>query len=146
MKRSLLYVVAGFVGIMLLLIACIAVQILIANDIVYSIVVVGSGLFVFFICILAAQDVGVTWISSPEHIRATIAIAIVVEYMVMVGIAAFFHGWGKDPIPPVTQTLITSFTSVVGVVIAFFFGASAYVQRHRGKRERVSPTGDEHKS
>ena len=52
-------------------------------------------------------------IPSPEHIRATIAISIVVEYMVLVGVVAFFH-WDQPSgettfIPQVTQTLVTEF-------------------------------------
>jgi hypothetical protein len=103
--------------------------------------VVGAGLIAFAVCILATHESGVVWIASSEHIRATIAVSIVVEYMTLVGVMAMFH-WRQQSgettfIPEVSQTLVTNFTSVVGVVIAFFFGASAYVQT----RETSSRTG-----
>lgn len=60
-------------------------------------------------------------------LRRAIAGSIVVEYLVLVGVVAFWEG-GPETLPPITQALITSFTTVVGVVIAFYFGSSAYVE------------------
>jgi hypothetical protein len=65
-------------------------------------------------------------------LRFAIAGSIVIEYLVLVGIVAFFKQ-GPDELPPITNTLITSFTTIVGVVIAFYFGSSAYVQGKQPK-------------
>jgi hypothetical protein len=143
MKGSLTYVVTGVLSIIVLLILCMIAQITIGNDITYAVTVVGAGLIVLSICIITTHESGITWITSPEHIRAKIAVSIVVEYMVMVGIVAFFHGWGNDPVPQVTQTLITNFTSIVGVVIAFFFGTSAYIERRDNSRKTNPAEGSE---
>jgi hypothetical protein len=60
-------------------------------------------------------------------LRRAIAASIVVEYLVLLGMFAFWEG-GSETLPPVTQALVTSFTTVVGVVIAFYFGSAAYIE------------------
>jgi hypothetical protein len=107
------------------------------NDVWLAIAVVGAGLIVIAVCIILTHESGVSWISSPGHIRATIAVSIVTEYMVLVGVVAFFHGWSDATTPAVTQTLVTNFTSIVGVVVAFFFGASAYVQTRDARSQKA---------
>jgi hypothetical protein len=95
MARSSACVIIGVIVILLLLFllsACLELSIVGKNDVWLAIVVIVVGLIVFAICILTAQDSGIIWISSPEHIRATIAVSIVIEYMVLVGIVAFFTG------------------------------------------------------
>ena len=70
--------------------------------------------------------------SSEGVLRGAIATAIVVQYLVLVGIVAFF-GRGPEQLPPITQTMISSFTTIVGVVVAFYFGSSAYVEAEKSK-------------
>ena len=147
MQRPVQAIAIGCLLIIFLLVVFIQVSIWRTNDMWLAVPVVGTGLMVFAVCILAAHELGVVWIASPEHIRATIAVSIVLEYMALVGVVAFFH-WNQEPgdttyIPQVTQTLVTNFTTVVGVVIAFFFGASAYVQTREINARRG---GDEQKS
>jgi hypothetical protein len=147
MQRSGQAIVAGCLLIMLLLAFFVQVSIWRHNDMWLAVPVVAAGLIVFAVCILTTHESGVVWIASSEHIRATIAISIVVEYMALVGVVAFFH-WNLPPgdtiyIPEVTQTLVTNFTTIVGVVIAFFFGASAYVQTRETSSRRA---GGEQKS
>jgi hypothetical protein len=52
------------------------------------------------------------------------------------------------PLPPITQTLLSNFTGIVGVVIAFYFGASAYVEAHskRGTANETSPDNEDRTS
>ena len=59
--------------------------------------------------------------------RFAIAGSIVIEYIVLVGIVGFFKE-GPEELPIITQIILSNFTSVVGVVIAFYFGSSAYLQ------------------
>ncbi len=70
--------------------------------------------------------------SGEGLLRRAIAGSIVVQYLVLVGLAAYLQV-GAEKLPPITETLITNFTMIVGVVIAFYFGSSAYVQ---GQRQR----------
>jgi 4-amino-4-deoxy-L-arabinose transferase-like glycosyltransferase len=64
--------------------------------------------------------------SGDERLRQAIAGAVIVQYLVLVGIVAYFNN-GADKLPPVTETMLTSFTTVASVVVAFYFGASAFV-------------------
>jgi hypothetical protein len=63
---------------------------------------------------------------TERGLRTSIAIAIVTVYLVIVGVSAFFTQ--KINLNPITEQMLTSFTTVVGIVVAFFFGASAYVE------------------
>jgi hypothetical protein len=108
MRRSTLAIVtSAFLLILLLLALCIPASIKLENDMWLAIAVVGAGLIVIALCIILTHESGVSWISSPGHIRATIAVSIVTEYMVLVGVVAFFHGWSDATTPAVTQTLVT---------------------------------------
>lgn len=93
------------------------------------------------IAVIAAALIAFAFFISPQQsdepkdegrLRRAIAGAIVVEYLVLVGIVAFF-GRGPEQLPPITQSLISSFTTIVGVVIAFYFGSSAYVEGQKRK-------------
>jgi len=55
-----------------------------------------------------------------------------------VGIVAYFT---KDSVklPQIAETLIGSFTAVVGVVVAFYFGSSAFIEaRKKGQGSDLS--------
>jgi hypothetical protein len=71
-------------------------------------------------------------------LRGAIATAIIIEYVVLVSIVAFFKS-GPETLPPITQTLITNFTTIVGLVVAFYFGTSAYLQAQ--KKASRAPDG-----
>jgi hypothetical protein len=64
---------------------------------------------------------------SEAAMRSALAGTIVIAYLVLLSIAtqALLPEQAHSTI---SDTLITSFTSIVGVVIASYFGASAYVQ------------------
>ena len=87
--------------------------------------VIATGLVTFFgiLGIGPADDSG----ELPERrLRAAITAGLMVSYLVLVGLAAFIRE--SDELSDFTRTLLSSFTSVVGVVVAFYFGASAYVE------------------
>jgi hypothetical protein len=71
---------------------------------------------------------------GDQSLRVSITVAVITVYLVVVGEASF---WATKTTPsPITDTVLTSFSSIVGVVIAFFFGSSAYVEakkRDEGK-------------
>lgn len=64
---------------------------------------------------------------TEAGMRFAIAGAVVIEYLVLVAVVAFFRE-APDKVHPLTETLISNFTTIVGIVIAFYFGSSAYVQ------------------
>ena len=93
------------------------------KDIPLGIASIATGLVTFFWLIGWAR-----LRSEPTDrdgmLRAAVAGAIVMQYLSMVGTATFFDVSSKG-MSNITQTLVSSFTAIVGIVIAFFFGASA---------------------
>jgi len=93
---------------------------------------VAAGVLTFFHCLAGPPQTQSIPGAQDQRLRAAIASALVVQYLVLVGIVAYFtntDAFGK--LLPITETLLASFTATIGVVIAFYFGASAYVE---GKR------------
>ncbi|MBI3001224.1 MAG: hypothetical protein HYY46_22660 [Deltaproteobacteria bacterium] len=103
----------------------------------------GLGRAPVVLCIIAAALITFFWFLSGSRgssadtpfdegaVRKAIAGAIVVEYLLLVAIFAFWREDPNDPaskLLPLTEVLLTHFTTTVGVVIAFYFGASAYVE------------------
>jgi len=101
---------------------------------------VGTGVITFFGLLILCQSGEERWKISGESMRTAMAGAIVVEYLTLVGTLAFFV---QGQMPPIAQTMLTSFTSVVGIVIAFYFGASAFVQVQREKRDERKAKDEE---
>jgi hypothetical protein len=94
---------------------------------------VGTGVITFFGLLILGHNGEERWKITGESMRTAIAGAIVVEYLALVGTVAFFV---QGQMPPIAQTMITNFTTIVGVVIAFYFGASAFVQVEREKHAK----------
>jgi hypothetical protein len=95
--------------------------------------VAAIGIITFFgLLLLSHRTTGAPL--EDQGLRLSITVAVITVYLVVVGEAAF---WATTTTPsPITDTVLTSFTSIVGVVIAFFFGSSAYVEvkkRDEGK-------------
>ena len=97
--------------------------------------VIAAALITFFSGISDPTSRGAT---SDGIVRKAIALSLVVEYLVLVGTFAFWGG-ATEQLAPMTQQLITSFTTIVGIVIAFYFGSSAYVEA-KGKTLHGSGT------
>jgi hypothetical protein len=80
---------------------------------------------------------------NEEDMRTAITVSIVTVYLVLIGLVAFLpEGPNQGQLPAITNTMLTSFTAIVGIVVPFYFGASAYVQRNgppgvEERRERM---------
>ena len=92
--------------------------------------------FFWFIPGVRAGDTAV----DEAQQRKAIASAIVVQYLILVGSFAFWTE--KQPLPDVSKLLLNNFTTVVGIVIAFYFGASAYVEAKSRTQAAKSATAD----
>jgi hypothetical protein len=74
---------------------------------------------------------------DDADMRTAITVSVVTVYLVLVGLVAFIpEQTPGGQSPTITNTMLTSFTAIVGVVVPFYFGASAYVyiQRYRADR------------
>ena len=74
---------------------------------------------------------------DEEDMRTAITVSVVTVYLVLVGLVAFFpEQTPGGQLPAITNTMLTSFTAIVGVVVPFYFGASAYVQVQQYRADR----------
>ncbi|MEI6267716.1 MAG: hypothetical protein WCP01_02470 [Methylococcaceae bacterium] len=63
--------------------------------------------------------------NRAANIRNAIAGSMIVTYLLLV-VSLLFYDVGTE-LPKATEVLLTSFTTTIGIVIASYFGASAYV-------------------
>ena len=81
---------------------------------------------------------------TTESMRDAIAASFVVTYLVMVAWSAFFRytenmDLGRQVVlAPLTQTLISNFTILTGLVVAFYFGADAFKQVALARQPKTS--------
>jgi hypothetical protein len=74
---------------------------------------------------------------SIEHVvRRAIACSTVVLYLASVGIVLFYAPVSEgEKLHPATELMLSNFTILVGVIIAFYFSSSAYIQARSKDRE-----------
>ena len=63
---------------------------------------------------------------GAANIRNAIAGSMIVTYLLLV-VSLLFYNLGMSELPKATEVLLTSFTTTIGIVIASYFGASAYI-------------------
>jgi len=82
--------------------------------------IIGITSFFMFIAFAQASE------STEEVMRRAIAASLTVVYIALLSTVAF---WREAPdMPEITTKMVESFTYVIGVIIAFYFGASAYAE------------------
>jgi hypothetical protein len=104
-----------------------------------SLAVVAVAVITFFGTLVLERKPGTGEIFNEGAIRRSTAASVLIVYLVTVGVVTFFRGNAK--VPQVTSTFLTSFTATVGVVLAFFFGSSAFLES-RVRAERKSEGGE----
>jgi len=103
-----------------------------------SVAIVTIAILAFMGLLTLTQPDDGPWQLTEAAMRTTIAGTIVIEYLVLVATVAFFKQ-GPEHLPPITQAMISNFTSIVGVVVAFYFGSSAYVQARKQGSDSEEP-------
>jgi len=98
-------------------------------DISLSLALVATAVITFFGFLWRSGDP----VGGEEDMRTAITVSIVTVYLVLIGLVAFLPGEPtQGQLPAITNTMLTSFTAIVGIVVPFYFGASAYVQVKNG--------------
>lgn len=75
---------------------------------------------------------------QDRDLRIAITGSVTTMYLALVGYGAFMRIPLDQREAPMAQALVTSFTAVMSVVIAFYFGTSAYLER---RNEGPRPQG-----
>ncbi len=82
---------------------------------------------------------------SKNDIRLAIVITLITMYLVLVGTVSFFSRGGDLPV--ITETMINHFTTIIGVLIAFYFSTAAYEAVNKpSKGEADKENGEEPKN
>jgi hypothetical protein len=93
--------------------------------------VVATALVTFF----GFLSTGDTRTGIPDgNLRSAIAASTVVTYLVFVGTAGLFQT--TESLSEISRLFLTSFTATVSVIIAFYFGSSAYVAARTGTEKK----------
>jgi FtsH-binding integral membrane protein len=95
--------------------------------------IASTGLIVFFGVIIQNLRSGTEKEISSESMRLATAGLITSTYIALVAYCVFLAETFK--LAAFSETLVTNFTAVVGTVLAFFFGSSAYIEA-RTKTEK----------
>ncbi len=83
-------------------------------------------LVTFFGLLTVSESSGKGWGLNKGTMRGAIAATILVVYLFVLSMSAFVPY--KEEMPPMMSTMMDSFTTIVSIMIPFYFGASAYVQ------------------
>ena len=83
-------------------------------------------LVTFFGLLTVGESSGKGWGLNKGTMRGAIAATILVVYLFVLSMSAFVPY--KEEMPPMMSTMMDSFTTIVSIMIPFYFGASAYVQ------------------
>ena len=76
---------------------------------------------------------GGEWSLNRGGMRGAITSTVIVVYFFIISMSIFNTFRGE--VPFYMQTITENFTTTMGIVIAFYFGASAYVQTHEKNKE-----------
>lgn len=144
LKRHRNHVVASII--LLVIVVCLCLVRYLGNPAPLAFCTPAAGVITFFAMLSERRDGTATAGGDNERLRQAIAAAVVVQYLVLVGIVAYFIN-GVDKLPPITETMLSSFTTVASVVVAFYFGASAFVDskgKSKSEGAKAEPSTESH--
>jgi hypothetical protein len=116
------------------------------HDTILGLTTFSIGLTTLFGFMMLSNSRTRDWSLTRGGLRGAIAASIVVTYLFLVGLTTFLET--PERVSEVTKSFISSFTGVVGVTIAFYFGASAVVQalgKEETKEKETPPKKDPEK-
>ena len=101
-------------------------------------IVLGLTTYFGFMAISQSQDKG--WAANIGSMRTAITSAILTIYFFILSVSILLQ---PEALGEFGKTMVNTFTTIVGIIIPFYFGASAYTQVHApGKNKEDSQEGD----
>jgi Na+/proline symporter len=113
-----------------------------ASDAVLTVSMAAIAIITFFGFVWLANETGGPLALHKEGMRLAIVASVIVVDLVMVTTGVF--AFGDQSLNDKAQALLNQFNTIVGIVVAFYFGSSAYVQVR--KKEDKSERGEEAKN
>jgi hypothetical protein len=112
------------------------------HDTILGLTVFTIAVSTFFGFIMAGSSGGSRWKSDKSGMRTAITAAIIITYLFMLSFITFLVG--PNELSAGKKAYIDSFTSIVGITIAFYLGGSFAVQA-LGKDETTEDKSSEKK-
>ena len=97
-----------------------------SHDVVLALTAILIALVTFFGFMTLGHSLGGGWALNKGGMRTAITASVVTVYFFVLALAVFVSSPQEQR--PIADSLITSFTTIMAVVIAFYFGSTAYVQ------------------
>jgi hypothetical protein len=104
--------------------------------------IIATGILTFFGMLFHAMPSAPDASLQDRVLRLAITGSITTTYLALVGFGVFMRIPAEQGTDPIAQSLITSFSSVVGVVIAFYFGTGAYLEAKAAPTSQAPKTQD----
>jgi hypothetical protein len=135
MNRRRILLITATMAFMVIFVNCIAVLGIYYTPIsTLPLGLIATAVVTFASLIILCQEDSPNWSLTEQTMRTAVSGTIVFVYFCLIVYSTF--NYVPDQQTPITGTLIANFSAIVGVVIASYFGASAYVQgRTKDKKE-----------
>ena len=101
--------------------------------------ITATGMLTFFDLLQQAVRIAPDVPIQDRDLRIAITGAVTTMYLSLVGFGVFLRIGPGQAEAPLAQTLVISFTSVVSVVIAFYFGTTAYLEKNAAPQPIEEP-------
>ncbi len=103
-------------------------------DTVLAMIAILLAFVTYFGFMAISQSLDQGWASNIGSMRTAITSGILVFYLFILSISIFFSTAYK--FSPFAETMINNLTTIIGIIIPFYFGASAYVQAQSSKKDQ----------
>lgn len=138
-KRSAVWVVAIFSAALIIHVVAygfigsfeensVMYRILRSRNILFPIAMMSVGVITFFRFMTVADALGGKLALHKEGMRFALTVSIAMTWLGTTAIAIFYRGGVGQELPTLAEEFLRSFTTIVGIVIAFYFTSSAAVQ------------------
>jgi hypothetical protein len=104
-------------------------------DTVLAIISFLLALTTYFGFMAISQSLGKGLESNIGSMRTAIASGVLVLYFFILPVSIFLTF--KNALSEFGQSMVNNFTTTIGIIIPFYFGASAYVQAHAPSESKV---------
>ena len=117
------------------------------HDTILGLTAFAIGIVTLFGFMRLNDSPGQAWSLTKGGLRTALTASIIVTYLFLVAFETFLVG--PEAISPLAKSFVDSFTTVVGITIAFYFGATAILRAFgksdEGDSESLSPADGEKK-
>lgn len=94
----------------------------------------------YFGFLAISQSLGQGLASNMGSMRTAIVSGVLVLYFFILSVSIFLTD--KNTLSDVGKAMVNDFTTIIGIMIPFYFGTSAYIQTHASNKSKVDDKDD----